>query len=74
MAEIRLNIDDGFFESLKKETGIKKTAQLTNEALNLLKWAASEIRAGRILTTSNADGSGQKKIVIPSLENAKLTK
>jgi hypothetical protein len=74
MAEIRLNIDDNFFESLKKETGINKASQLTNEALNLLKWAASEARAGRVLTTSNADGSGAKKIVIPSLENAKLKK
>lgn len=74
MAEIRLNIDDEFFESLKKETGIKKTSQLTNEALNLLRWAASEARAGRVLTTSNADGSASKKIVIPSLENVRLKK
>ncbi len=74
MAEIRINIDDEFFESLKKETGIQKTSQLTNEALNLLKWAASETRAGRVLTTSNADGSGSRKIIIPSLENARLKK
>ncbi len=74
MAEIRLNIDDELFESLKKETGIKKTSQLTNEALNLLRWAASEARAGRVLTTSNADGTGSKKIVIPSLENVRLKK
>ena len=74
MAEIRLNIDDELFESLKKETGIKKTSQLTNEALNLLRWAASEARAGRVLTTSNADGTASKKIVIPSLENVRLKK
>ena len=74
MPEIRLNIDDDFFNSLKKETGIDKTSQLTAEALNLLKWAASETRQGRVLLTSDADGSDIKKIVIPSLENARLKK
>lgn len=66
-----MNIDDNFFNALKQETGIEKTSQLTNEALNLLRWAASEVKEGRILTTSKPDGTDPRKIVIPSLENAR---
>jgi hypothetical protein len=71
MAEIRLNIDDKFFNDVKRAVGIEKTSQLTNEALTLIKWAANEVREGRIITTSKPDGSDVKKIVIPSLENLK---
>ncbi len=71
MPEIRLNIDDSLMNSLKTVTGIDKTSQLTNEALNLLKWVASETSQGRVLLTSNADGGDIQKIVIPSLQNIK---
>jgi hypothetical protein len=69
MAELRLNIDDDFLDSVKGATGITKPAQLTAEALNLLKWAANEARNGRIITTADPDGSNPIKIVIPSLSN-----
>ncbi len=72
MAEIRLTIDDQFFNDVKRAVGIEKTSQLTNEALTLIKWAATEVREGRVITTSNPDGSDARKIVIPSLENLKM--
>ena len=71
MSEIRLNVDDSLIESLKNATGIDKTSQLTNEALNLLKWVALETKQGRVLLTSNAEGGDIHKIVIPSLQNAR---
>ena len=71
MPEVRFIIDEKLFDALKKETGIDKPSQLTNEALNLLKWAASEVKQGRVLMTANAQGGDIHKIVIPSLENAR---
>lgn len=74
MAEIRLKIDDDFLASVSGSTGITKPAQLTTEAYNLLLWAANEARSGRVLISSNADGSDAKKIVIPSLERLRPNK
>src|SRR3954471_17185843 len=71
MADIRLSIDKEFIERLKKETGIDKASQLTNEALTFYKWAVSEAKEGRVLLSTNSEGGDVKKIVIPTLERAR---
>lgn len=71
MAEIRFTVDEKFIESLKKETGVDKASQLTNDALILLKWAVGEVKNGRVLISTDEKGGDAKKIVMPTLEMAK---
>lgn len=71
MADIRLSIDKDFIEKLKKETGIDKASQLTNEALTFYKWAVSEAKEGRLLLSTDDNGENMKKIVFPALERAR---
>ena len=72
MAEIRLTVDENFIEGLKKDTGIDKASQLTNDALTLLKWAVQEVKNGRVLISTDQKGGDAKKIVMPTLEKARF--
>jgi hypothetical protein len=69
--EIRLKINDKFIDELKDKTGISNTTQLTTEAFTLLKWAVSEAALGRIIVSENQDGTDEKEVVMPTLQNAK---
>jgi hypothetical protein len=71
MAEIRFTVDEKFIDGLKKDTGIDKASQLTNDALVLLKWAVSEVKNGRVLISTDQNGGDAKRIVMPALEMAK---
>ncbi|HLZ16328.1 MAG TPA: hypothetical protein VKQ08_04785 [Cyclobacteriaceae bacterium] len=71
MAQIRFDIDDDFLEGLQKLTGVTKTSKLGGDALSLLKWAASEAKKGRVLITTNKEGSDPVKVVMPILEGVK---
>lgn len=70
--EIRLKINDKFIEELKEQTGITNTTQLATEAFTFLKWAVSESSKGRVIVSENEDGSEEKEVVMPTLQNAKL--
>jgi len=72
MAEIRFTVDEKFINGLKKDTGIDKASQLTNDALTLMKWAVGEVKKGRVLISTDEKGGDAKKIVMPILENSKL--
>ena len=72
MAEIRLTVDEKFMDGLKKDTGIDKATELTNDALVLLKWAVGEVKKGRVLVSVDENGGDAKKIVMPALEKARL--
>lgn len=69
--EIRIKINDKFLEELKEETGISNTTQLTTEAFSFLKWAVGESKKGRVIVSENEDGSDEKEVVMPSLQNAR---
>lgn len=72
MAEIKFTVDEKFIEGLKEDTGIDKATQLTDDALTLLKWAVEEVKSGRVLISTDEKGGDAKKIVMPTLEMAKL--
>jgi hypothetical protein len=72
MAEIRLTIDEKFIDGLKKDTGIDKASQLTSDALTFLKWAVGEVKKGRVLISTDESGNDPRRIVMPTLEMARL--
>lgn len=69
--EIRLKIDDEFAESLKENLNGLKTKQMTEDALTLLNWVASETKKGRVIISSSPDGEDIKELVMPSLDRLK---
>jgi hypothetical protein len=74
MADIRLSVDKDFIESLKRETGITDASQLTGEALAFYMWALSEVRAGRVLLSTDQQGGDVRKIDFPTLEKVRQNK
>ena len=74
MAEIRLKIDEDFIEGLKKDSGIEKVSQLTNDALLVYQWLVSEVKNGRVFITANENGSDPKKVVFPAFEKIRNKK
>jgi hypothetical protein len=69
--EIRLQIDDEIINELKTETDTRSTAQITNDALALFKWAVSEVKQGRVLVSQTESGTEEREIVMPILEKTK---
>ena len=72
MPEIRFTVDEDFMNKLKESTGIDKATTLTSDALTLLSWAVNESKNGRILISTDEKGGDPKKIVMPTLEKAKM--
>lgn len=69
--ELRLKIDDEFIETLKDNLNGLKTKQITEDALTLLNWAASETKSGRLIVSTNSEGDEIRELVMPSLEKLK---
>ena len=70
MAEIRLQIPDdviaGFQEKLTQHT---KPTDIARDALTLYNWAVEEAAKGRVLLTSNEEGTDFTKLAMPSLQS-----
>ena len=71
--EIRLKIDDEFMATLKENLNGAKTKQLTEDALTLLNWVATEIKSGRVIVSTNKAGDEIKELAMPSLEKLKTS-
>jgi hypothetical protein len=72
--EVRFQINDEFIENLKKEAGVRSTAQITDDALTFYQWAVSEMKKGRILLSADENGNNGRQIVFPGLEKLKAGK
>ena len=66
--EVRFDINTEFLENLKAEAKVKCNAQITDDALTFYNFLVSEVNKGRILFSSNEDGTEQKRIIFPNLE------
>jgi hypothetical protein len=74
MAQVRFEVDDDFLKSLQELTGTTKNYVLGGDALSLLKWAATEIKKGRVLLTTNKDGGEPVKVVMSIFDKIKQDK
>jgi len=70
MAEIRLQIPDdvitNFQEKLTERT---KPTDIARDAMTLYNWAVNEAARGRVLLTSNTEGTEFTKLAMPSLQS-----
>lgn len=67
--ELRLNVDDNFIKKLEKDLNYKKATQVAADALTLLNWAVNEIKAGRVILSSDNNGESLKRLAMPSFES-----
>ena len=67
MAEIRVQVDDGFLQSLMSVLNLND-AGVMKEALTMLSWAVGERRTGRVILSASSDGCKVRRLAMPSLE------
>jgi len=68
--EVRLTLDDDLMNKMMKKTGTSKATDLTKEAMTLLDWAINEAAAGRVILSTDSDGSDVQRLAMPSLSKA----
>jgi len=65
MADIRVKVDDDFIEPLRELLGLKSNADVVQEALTLLNWAADEtLGRDRVILSSNRDGERMERLAM----------
>lgn len=70
MAEIRLQIPDDVIDNFQSKLSERtKPTDIARDAMTLYNWAVNERAQGRVLLTSNADGTNFTKLAMSSLES-----
>jgi CRISPR/Cas system-associated protein Csm6 len=67
MADIRVNVADAFMDPLRRLLGLKSNAEVVQEALTLLNWAAEEKERGRLILSSDVNGERFERLAMRSL-------
>lgn len=70
VAEIRFSVDADFLKTLQQRLGVEKGTDLARSALTLLDWASSEASGGRLILSSNTEGTDVHRLVMPELSQA----
>jgi hypothetical protein len=65
--EVRLAIDEKFMEALQQRLEESRATEVMRNALTLLDWAADEVRKGRVIYSSDLDGTDVHRLVMPIL-------
>ncbi len=71
MADIRVQVDDAFIETLQQRLGGVKATDVVREALTLLNWASEERAHGRLILSTDREGKDVARLAMPSLANIK---
>ena len=66
--ELRLKVDSGYMNNLLQILKEDKGTDVAREAFTLLNWAANEVKKGRVIVSSNNDGTSVHRLAMPSLE------
>jgi hypothetical protein len=69
----RVSIDDQFMKQLQTVMRTDSAATVTQDALTLLNWAVSEVKAGRTIFSANKDATDIHKLAMPSLMKLQST-
>lgn len=70
--EIRLLVDKKYLEKLQKRLGTTKATDLTRAALTMLDWASVEAEHGRLVLSSDQDGSDVRQLAMPELSRVEV--
>lgn len=67
MADIRVQVADDFMSALRRTLGLKTNADVVQEALTLMNWAAEEKRRGRLILSSDLEGGRVERLAMRTL-------
>ena len=71
MAELRLQIPDEVVAKLQARLGNKtKVTDIARDAITLFNWAVDERAKGRMVMSSEENGSDPARLIMPSLDMA----
>ncbi|MEN9492864.1 MAG: hypothetical protein RJA63_3313 [Pseudomonadota bacterium] len=68
--EVRLTLDDDLIKEMMAKTGVSKATDLTKEAMTMLHWAIDEAASGRLVLSTDAQGSEVRQLAMPTLRQA----
>jgi hypothetical protein len=68
--EVRLTLDDDLIKEMMAKTGVSKATDLTKEAMTMLHWAIDEAASGRLVLSTDAEGSEVRQLAMPTLRQA----
>jgi hypothetical protein len=71
MAEVRLQIPDEVVKKLQEKLGDVKATDIARDAITLYNWAVDERAKGRLVLSSDEEGTKMTRLAMPSLENVK---
>ena len=72
MPEVRLQIPDEVLSRFQDKLGDRsKATDIARDALTLYNWAVEEAAKGRVLLTSNPEGTDFTKLAMPSLQSVR---
>lgn len=69
MAEIRFSVDQDYLKELQGILREPKSTEVTRSALSLLKWAAEEVKNGRVILSATPEGADVKQLAMPALDS-----
>ena len=69
--EVRFNVDEEFMKRLADQLQEENASEVAREALTLLKWAADEVKAGRVILSAQPDGKDVQRLYTPGLAKVK---
>jgi hypothetical protein len=65
--ELRMQIDDGFMETLRRRLDLRAT-DIVREALTILNWAVHERERGRVILSADPNGQSVERLAMPVLD------
>jgi hypothetical protein len=70
MAEVRVQIPDEVVKQIQEKLGDIKVTDIVKDAVTMFNWAADERSKGRVVLTSDEEGTKMTRLAMPSLERA----
>lgn len=68
MSKIRCEVPDDFMRKLQQALGCSSSLEVTQEAFTFLAWAVDERRKGRVILSSEPNGSNVERLAMRALQ------
>lgn len=65
--EVAFNVDTVFLEKLQTRLNLENTTDIVRIAFTLLDWASGEVEQDRRIISTQKDGTGVTRLVMPEL-------